>query len=136
MNTGDYTMEGTLILDLNGTTAGTAYDQINVTGSVILSGTLAATVGYTPVNGDLLFILLNDGTDAITTTFSGLAQGGTVSFSGLDWKISYNADSTANTFTGTLNGNDIALMAIPEPNVAALLGGLGTLLLLRRRRTA
>ena len=44
------------------------------------------------------------------------------------------ADSTANTFTGTLNGNDIALVAVPEPNVAALLGGFGVLALLRRRR--
>jgi hypothetical protein len=28
----------------------------------------------------------------------------------------------------------VTMTAIPEPNVAALLGGLGTLLLLRRRR--
>ena len=131
LNTGNYNQAGTLSLELNGTTAGTGYDQVNVAGSVTLSGILAATVGYTPVNGQLLFILLNDGVDAITGTFSGLAQGATVTFDGYDWQISYTANSTGNTFTG---GNDVALMAVPEPNVAALFGGLGIVALLRRRR--
>lgn len=64
LNTGDYTQEGTLSVELNGTIAGTEYDQINVTGAVVLSGDLVATVGYQPVNDQLLFILVNDGTDA------------------------------------------------------------------------
>jgi len=55
------------------------------------------------------------------------------SYGGFDWAISYNADSAENTFTGTLSDNDIALIAIPESR-AALLGGLGMLMLLRRRR--
>ena len=61
------------------------------------------------------------------------AQGAVVgNYLGFDWQISYTGNSTGNTFTG---GNDIALMAvaIPEPR-AALLGGLGLLALLRRRR--
>ena len=130
LSTGTYNQAGTLSLELNGLGAGTAHDQLAVTGSVTLSGLLSATVGYTPVNDQLLFILLNDGEDAINGTFSGLAQGSTVTFGGFDWRISYSADSTASTFTG---GNDIALLAVPEPG-AALLGGLGLLALLRRRR--
>ena len=130
LNSGNYNQAGTLSLELNGTTAGSGYDRVNVTGSVTLSGALAASVGYTPINDQLLFILLNDGSDAISGTFSGLAQGGLVTFNGFDWRISYSADSTGNTFTG---GNDVALMAVPEPS-AALLGGLGLLVLLRRRK--
>ncbi len=130
---GNYTQSGTYSAEIAGLTAGTGYDQINVTGTVdITGGSLATTfsgTGY--ANGNLLFILLNDGADAITGTFSGFAQDAIVtSFGGFDWKISYNADSTGNTFTG---GNDIALMAVPEVS-SALLGGLGMLALLRRRR--
>jgi autotransporter-associated beta strand protein len=135
MNTGDYTMAGTLNIEAIGTTPGiTGHDQVNVTGTVNLSGTLAtAFTAGTYVNGDLLFILLNDAADAITGTFSGLAQGAVVTnFGGFDWQIGYTADSTGNSFTG---GNDVALMAIPEPS-SALLSGLASLLLLRRRRTA
>lgn len=122
---------GTLTVDLNGTALGSLYDQLNVNGSVTLGGSLTGTVGYTPVNGDLLFILANDGADAISGTFSGMADMSTVTFSGFDWQITYFANSTSNSFTG---GNDIALMAIPEPNAALLVGGLGILALLRRRR--
>ena len=129
---GDYIQNGTLSLELNGTVAGSQHDQVNVSGSVTLSGLLTATAGYTPASNDLLFILLNDEADAVSGTFSGLAQGDTVNFSGYDWQISYTADSTGGTFLG---GNDVALMAIPEPR-AALLGSLGLLALLRRRRSS
>ncbi len=118
----------------NGTTG---YDQISVAGTVNITGgslvTIFSGTGY--VANDLIFILLNDSTDAITGTYATFAQDAVVTtFGGLSWKISYNADSVANTFTGTPNGNDIALMAIPEPNVASLIGALGGILLLRRRR--
>ncbi len=133
---GAYTQAGTYNAEITANTVGngtTGYDQISVTGAVnITGGSLNAmfTAGlYT--NGDLIFILLNDMTDGITGTYAGLAQGATVtSYGGFDWTISYTADSVGNTFT---LGNDIALMAIPEPSTA-LLGCLGVLLLLRRRR--
>jgi hypothetical protein len=43
---------------------------------------------------------------------------------------------SGNDDTGDITGapNYITMTVIPEPNVAALLGGLGTLFLLRRRR--
>jgi autotransporter-associated beta strand protein len=128
---GDYNQAGTLNLELNGLTAGTQHDQVNVLGTVTLSGLLAATItGYTPAVNDLLFIILNDGTDAVSGTFSGLAQGANVLLGGQNWLISYQANSSGGTFTG---GNDVALLAVPEPHFA-LLGGLGVLVLLRRRR--
>ena len=134
---GDYIQLGTVNIEITGITAGSQHDQVNVDrasgdGAVTLSGSLvAAFSGGTYVNGDLLFILLNDASDAINGTFSGLAQDAIVTnYGGFDWKISYTADSTGNTFTG---GNDIALMAVPEPS-ATLLGGLGIFALMRRRR--
>ena len=131
---GNYTQAGQYTTEIAGTAAGSGYDQIGVTGSVNISGgslvTMFSGAGYNV--GDLLFILTNDLTDAVTGTYTGFAQGETVaSYGGFDWQISYVADSTGNAFTG---GNDIALMAIPEPNVAALIGGFGMFGLLRRRR--
>jgi autotransporter-associated beta strand protein len=127
-----------LNMELNGNVAGTGYDQLRVNGGVTLNGgnLVANFIGGAYSAGDLLFLLLNDGTDAIggTGIFSGLAQDAfVVNYGGYDWKISYNADSVSNTFTGAANGNDIALMAVPEASTA-LLGGIGALLLLRRRR--
>lgn len=127
---GAFDLAGTLSMELNGTSAGSQHDQVNVTGSVTLNGLLSATVNYVPAPNDLLFILLNDGEDAISGTFTGLAQGDTVTLDGYDWQISYTADSVGGTFLG---GNDVAMMAVPEPG-AALLGSLGLLALLRRRR--
>ena len=138
VNTGDYTMEGSLNIEAIGNTAGIGgHDQVNVTGVVNLTGTLNTqfTAG-TYVNGNLLFFLLNDGTDAITGTFNNLAQGAIVTnFGGFDWQISYNANGDSLGSPSFTGGNDVALMAIPEPS-SALLSGLASLLLLRRRRTA
>jgi autotransporter-associated beta strand protein len=136
---GAYTQAGTYNADITANTVGngtTGYDQINVTGAVdITGGSLVATFsngGYALNN--LIFILLNDDVDAITGTYAGYANGATVAtYGGFNWNISYVANSGTSSFTG---GNDIALMAeaIPEPK-AALLGALGVLLLLRRRRS-
>jgi autotransporter-associated beta strand protein len=136
LSTGNYTQAGTYNVGIASTVPGTGHDQINVTGTVnITSGSLTTSfsgTGYAA--GNLIFILLNDGADAITGTYNGLAQNATVtSHDGFNWQISYTANSSLGTFTG---GNDIALRAIPEPS-AVLLGSLGTVfLLLRRRRTA
>ncbi len=133
---GNYTQNGTLAMEINGLTAGTQHDRVDVTGTVDITGsTLSLTsMGYTAANSDLIFILLNDSSDAITGTFAGLAEGASVgSIGGKLFNITYfaNGDSMGSpSFTG---GNDIALMAVPEPSTA-LLGAIGLLALLRRRR--
>ena len=141
LNTGNYTQAGTYNAEITGLIAGiSGHDQINVTGTVDITGGSLSTLfsGSTYTANDLIFILLNDSSDAITGTFTGLAQGATVtSYGGYDWIISYTADSTGTPSFSSVSGNDIALMAvavIPEPNVAALIGGFGVLLILRRRR--
>jgi autotransporter-associated beta strand protein len=131
---GAYSQAGTLVAEITGLSAGTQHDQVIVNGSVSLTGSLSVLFSGTATyaEGDMIFLLVNDGTDAISGTFAGLSQGATVTtYGGWDWIISYNANSGVTpAFSG---GNDIALRAVPEPS-AALLGGLGALALLRRRR--
>jgi len=107
-------------------------DKLNVTGAITLTGTsnivLTLTGGYTPTGGDLFFIALNDGVDAI-------AGGGTFTVAdvgGFSWTLTTTANAATGAFTG---GNDIAIMAVPEPNsLAMLMGSLGMALGLQRFR--
>ncbi len=129
---GAYSQAGQYTAHIAATSAGN-FDQLNVTGGVTIVGGASLVTSFTgsySVN-DIIFILLNDGADAITGTYNGLAQNAIVTnYGGFDWQISYTANSAGGTFTG---GNDIALRAIPEPS-SVLLGGLGAVLLLLRRR--
>ena len=114
------------------------YDQLNIGTSAATDGTislgnsnLVVTAPGGLQNTDIFFIMINDGVDAVTGTFSGKTQGSTFVVNGYSLTISYTANSTNGTFSG---GNDIALM-VPEPTgVALMLGGLATLLCGRRRR--
>jgi len=128
---GNYTQAGQYTAEIAGTTPGSGYDQISVIGTVDVSGgSLVTAFSGSYAKNDLLFILLNDGTDAINGTFAGFAQGATVaSYGYMDWQISYTANSATNQFTG---GNDIALMAIPEPS-SVTVAGIGLAMLLGRR---
>ena len=84
----------------------------------------------------MLFILINDDSDAIVGNFSGMAHMDTIFLDGYNWQISYSANYTGSntgTFTG---GNDIALKAIPEPSALVLFGLSTFCLITRRRRTA
>jgi autotransporter-associated beta strand protein len=63
-------------VELNGPAAGTGYDQLDVTGTVTLNGaTLAVGPGFTPQPGQQFMIIRNDGTDQVSGTFNGLAEG-------------------------------------------------------------
>src|SRR3989449_6171888 len=96
-----------LVVQLNGTTAGTGYDQLNVTGSVNLgSATLSGTLGFSPPNGTSFTIINNDGGDAVIGTFAGLPEGSTDALSGQSLQISYVG--------GT--GNDVVL-SVAAPNL-------------------
>jgi autotransporter-associated beta strand protein len=106
-------------VDINGTTAGTAYDQVSVAGAVnlggILTSNLVVTAGASLAINQKFYILLNDGMDAISGTF---AQGTTVTASNGDVFLINYAD---NGDGGTL-GNDISLTvtALPEPSTYAV----------------
>ena len=82
--------------------------------------TFAATLGYAPAAGDRLFILVNDGSDAIGGRFTGLANGSIVSFPQYEATISYFGNSATLALTG---GNDVVLYNFtPVPEPAGLLG--------------
>src|SRR5205085_6847857 len=66
----------TLMAVLNGTNAGTSYNQLSVQGAVaLLNATLAVTLGYTPALGDSFVIITNGGASGVIGTFSGLPEG-------------------------------------------------------------
>ncbi len=99
--------------DLDGATAGTEYDRLSVTGTVVLgSATLDLDWSDHAYDAtDKIFIVVNDGADAISGTFNGLAQDATINFTyksvySASAKISYTGDSDAGTETG---GNDVVL---------------------------
>jgi autotransporter-associated beta strand protein len=72
-------------------------------------------------------------TGILSGAFSGLADGSTFTDAGGVWRIDYN-DTSAGLNGGTLSGASyITVAAVPEQR-AALIGGIGMLALLRRRR--
>jgi autotransporter-associated beta strand protein len=120
----------TFLVAINGTTAGSGYSQLNVTGTVSLgNANLQLNMPVIGVTNSQLTIINNDGADAVTGTFLGLAEGATVTAAnGAKFKISYHG--------GT--GNDVVLTQISLPTQptivsiakqnggAMLLNGLGT----------
>ena len=102
---------GTFDVDINSSTAGTGYDQLNVTGTVNLTGsTLHLNGTRTSNGGDTIVLINNDGADAVTGTFSGLAEGALVSLNGVNYNISYHGG----------DGNDVVLTdAAPTVATAA-----------------
>ena len=97
---------GTLQIELNGTTPGSGYDQLNVHGTVNLAGiTLKASLNYSSSVNDQFVIINNDGTDAVTGTFTGLPQG---------QKLYIGSQLFQITYTGG-TGNDAVLTRLVTP---------------------
>lgn len=104
INTGDLTLTSgsNVNVELLGTTPGTLHDQINVTGTVSLgNATLNVTTSFSPLSGNSFVIINNDGGDAVTGTFNGLAEGASLVVSGNTFNISYVGG----------DGNDVVLTA-------------------------
>jgi autotransporter-associated beta strand protein len=101
---------GDLEADVNGTTAGSQYDVLNVNGTVDLTnGTLTLLyTANTPV-GTTFTLLSNDGTDVITGTFNGFPEGA---------QFTLNNGTVSQRFQITYvggDGNDVVLTRINTP---------------------
>jgi uncharacterized protein with beta-barrel porin domain len=133
ITTGNLTLAGTLqeeILSL------ASYDITVANGTVDLTGGTLSLTLLDPsllVVGDKLFIIQNDGGDAVVGTFTGLADNAVFNIGPTQFQITYDADFGSLAMDG---GNDVALLVlVPEPgSFTALLGGLGLLTGLRRFR--
>ena len=102
---------GTLQMELNGTTAGSGYDQLNVRGTVNLTGiTLNPSLNFASSIGDQFVLINNDGSDAVTGTFSGLPQNAVLGLNGQYFTVSYIGGS----------GNDVVLTHITTPPMPVL----------------
>ena len=116
VNSGSVTFNSGSIfsVELNGTTVGTGYDQLNVTGTVDLNGaTLDAILGFTPAAGATFVIVNNDGSDAINGTFGSLSQGALLTIAGKKFHIYYDFDN------GGGQNNDVALIVNRAPQFNA-----------------
>ena len=97
---------GTLAVDLVSTSS---HDKVDVTGTVdVNNATLTAGGSYTPVKtsgGDSFIIIANDGSDAVTGTFTGLASGAMLTLNSGSVTVSYAAGSNSNdvVLTGPVN---------------------------------
>ena len=123
----------TTLFELDGTTVGTGYDQLSVTGAVLLNNaTLDVLDGSLPTvaPGTSFTLIANDGNDPVVGTFDGLSQGATYTADdGRQFLVSYTG-GTGNDVTLQLEGT-----AVPEPTTfaAAVIGGVAVLARRRRR---
>jgi hypothetical protein len=131
----------TFNFEIGAPSAGFGYDQLKVTGDTInLDGaTLSLSVTSALVPDSILNIIWNQGADADPGSFGNYLQGSQFTLpGGNELKISYFDDPATPSILEMSGGSSVSLLVVvPEPGSAALLlGGLGSLLAMRRRRKA
>jgi autotransporter-associated beta strand protein len=128
-----YDLTGGATPGLNSADLGDIAGALTITAGSILDLVQLAT--YTAGNKFTLFAYDGLLTGTFKDTSSNvLSDGATFTDAGGLWMIDYN-DTTSGANGGVSASNTfVTITAVPEPDVAALLGGLGVLALLRRRR--
>lgn len=131
---GNLTLNGTLNEEIGGTTVCTGYDQTTVTGTVTIVGATLNTThfgGFTPAAGNTFTIISNDGADAVTGTFQGLAEAATFAVGAYTYRINYAAgdgnDVVLTTVTVPATPNTGYMMLTNKPHVILLVTVMSTL---------
>jgi autotransporter-associated beta strand protein len=102
-DSGDLNLDSASTFDvaLDGTEAGTGYNQLTVAGDINLAGaTLNATAGFTPTGNASFTIIKNTGESPVSGTFAGLPEGAVLTIAGASYRISY---------AGGTDGQDVVL---------------------------
>jgi len=131
---GNLTLAGTYTWKLGAlSTASTYYDTVTMTaGNADITGaSLGLNLGSNAPSADPFWLASHTWDGILNNTGSGSLTGAFAAINNTAW-------SSLGDFTTSNTGSNVNLVwtPIPEPNVAALLGGLGTFILLRRRRNA
>lgn len=111
LSSGGLILAGTFEVELAGSTVCTEYDQSTVTGAVdVTGGTLNVSFldSYMPALNSSYTIISNDAADAVTGTFTDLADGGRFDVSGVTFEINYDGG----------DGNDVVLTAVAVATTA------------------
>src|SRR5262249_28754285 len=83
--------------NINGSTAGSGYSQLNVTGgAVTLAGALALNVTSTFAVGTSFTLIQNHGSTAVSGAFSGLAEGAYLTLNRQLYHLSYQGGTNHN----------------------------------------
>lgn len=133
---------GTYQFDITGLEPGVDYAQLDVDGTLTIDPAAELQLDFDPAatfaEGDILWMIDNDGSDPISGQFGNLLDGESYLFSNNTLKglISYSANFNLGEMTG---GNDVALMfvALPVPEPATWILGLVAMMGMiwfRRRR--
>jgi len=127
-------------VELGGKTACTQYDQIKVTGTVQVGGTLSLSLynGFKPVAGQKYVIIDNDGTDTLTSSFTDLDEGETITLGDYKFTLSYKGgDGNDVELTVTAGVPDTGFALLPNSPIvtfAATLGVVGAIAVMARHR--
>ncbi len=110
ITSGGLTLAGSYDVEIAGKTVCTEYDQTKVTGTVDVTGATLNTSflnSYVPALNDTFTIIDNDAADAVTGTFTGMANGSTFVLGTVTFRINYDGG----------DGNDVVLTATVVPAV-------------------
>ncbi len=99
------TASGLLDVELNGTTAGTDYDVLNVTGNANLDGTLNVTETTSFINGGETFTIINAGNVSGNFTTINAPAGVTIGSQYNATDVTLSADGVSNIWQFAINDN-------------------------------
>lgn len=114
---------GQFIVEINGTTACSGYDQLIATGSATLNNTdLVVNLTGGPYTVGTVFTIIDAG--SVAGTFGGLADGATITVAGYTLRVNYTADAVTLTVVSVSTVPDGGTPGVPNTGLARSSTGL------------